>query len=58
MAQLKNLIVNGVTRLIGKVYASDSVESPSFIGDLTGTAQKTKTEAGSANVDQIGRAHV
>lgn len=45
MAQLKDLIVNGVGRFIGKVYASE------FVGKLTGnadTATKLTTNAGSA----------
>lgn len=40
MAQLSNLIVNGVTRLLSKLYVSDSVTAPNFIGKLTGTAAK------------------
>lgn len=40
MAQLSNLIVNGVTRLLSKLYVSDSVTAPNFIGKLTGTATK------------------
>lgn len=40
MAQLGNLIVNGVTRLLSKLYVSDSVTAPNFIGKLTGTAAK------------------
>lgn len=38
MAQLSNLIVNGVTRLLSKVYVSDSVTAPTFIGKLQGNA--------------------
>lgn len=51
MAQLGNLLVNGVTRLLSKLYVSDSVTAPSFIGKLTGnadTATKLTTSAGSA----------
>lgn len=40
MAQLGNLIVNGVSRLLSKLYVSDSVTAPNFIGKLTGTAAK------------------
>jgi hypothetical protein len=40
MAQLSNLIVNGVTRLLSKLYVSDSVTAPNFIGKLTGAAAK------------------
>jgi hypothetical protein len=51
MAQLGNLIVNGVSRLLSKLYVSDSVTAPSFIGKLTGnadTATKLTSSAGSA----------
>ena len=46
MANLKDLIVNGVARVIGKVYA------PEFVGKLTGnadTATQVKTVADSTN---------
>jgi hypothetical protein len=51
MAQLGNLTVNGVSRLLSKLYVSDSVTAPSFIGKLTGnadTATKLTSSAGSA----------
>ena len=51
MAQLGNLTVNGVSRLLSKLYVSDSVIAPSFIGKLTGnadTATKLTSSAGSA----------
>lgn len=51
MAQLGDLIVNGVSRLLSKLYVSDSVTAPSFIGKLTGnadTATKLTSSAGSA----------
>lgn len=51
MAQLSNLVVNGVSRLLSKLYVSDSVTAPSFIGKLTGnadTATKLTSSAGSA----------
>lgn len=51
MAQLGNLTVNGVSRLLSKLYVSDSVTAPTFIGKLTGnadTAMKLTTSAGSA----------
>ena len=46
MANLKDLIVNGVARVIGKVYA------PEFVGKLTGNAETatTATKLGTANV--------
>lgn len=51
MAQLGNLIVNGVSRLLSKLYVSDSVTAPNFIGKFTGnadTATKLTSSAGSA----------
>lgn len=51
MAQLGDLTVNGVSRLLSKLYVSDSVTAPSFIGKLTGnadTATKLTSSAGSA----------
>lgn len=51
MAQLSNLVVNGVSRLLSKLYVSDSVTAPSFIGKLIGnadTATKLTSSAGSA----------
>ena len=47
MAQLKDLIVNGVGRFIGKLYASE------FIGKLTGNAD-TATSATKAAQDESG----
>ena len=47
MAQLKDLIVNGVGRFIGKVYASE------FVGKLTGNAD-TATSATKATQDESG----
>ena len=46
MANLKDLIVNGVARVIGKVYA------PEFVGKLTGNAETatTATKLGTSNV--------
>lgn len=43
MANLKDLLVNGVARIIGKVYA------PEFVGKLTGNAD-TATKLGTATV--------
>lgn len=43
MANVKDLIVNGATRIIGKVYA------PEFVGKLAGNAD-TATKLGTANV--------
>lgn len=43
MANLKDLLVNGVARVIGKVYA------PEFVGKLTGNAD-TATKLGTATV--------
>lgn len=48
MANLKDLIVNGATRVIGKVYA------PEFVGKLTGNAD-TATSANSATNDSSGK---
>lgn len=48
MAQLGSLIVNGVTRLLSKLYVSDSVTAPTFIGALSGNAT-TATTASAAN---------
>lgn len=47
MAQIKDLIVNGVGRFIGKLYASE------FIGKLTGNAD-TATSATKAAQDESG----
>lgn len=48
MAQLSNLIVTGVSRLLSKLYVSDSVTAPTFIGKLQGNAD-TATKATSAD---------
>ena len=50
IAQLKDLIVNGMGRFIGKVYASE------FIGKLTGNADSanTATSATKATQDESG----
>lgn len=53
MAQLGNLIVNGVTRLLSKLYVSDSVTAPTFIGKLTGNADSaTKLSSSAGSVTQ------
>lgn len=36
MAQLSNLIVTGVARLLGKLYVNDTVTAPKFVGTLDG----------------------
>lgn len=36
MAQLSNLIVTGVSRLLGKLYVNDTVTAPKFVGNLEG----------------------
>ena len=36
MAQLSNLIVTGVSRLLGKLYVNDTVTAPKFVGTLDG----------------------
>ena len=38
MAQLGNLIVTGVVKILSKLYVSDSVTAPTFIGNLQGSA--------------------
>lgn len=48
MAQLSNLIVTGVSRLLSKLYVSDSVTAPTFIGKLQGNAD-TATNASKVN---------
>lgn len=48
MAQLSNLIVTGVSRLLSKLYVSDSVTAPTFIGKLQGNAS-TATNASKVN---------
>lgn len=47
MAQLKDLLVNSVAKFLSKVYVSDSVTAPTFIGKLQGNAD-TATKATSA----------
>ena len=49
MAQLGNLLVTGVSRLLSKLYVSDSVTAPTFIGKLQGNAD-TATKATSADL--------
>lgn len=44
MAQLKDLIVSGVTRCLGKLYASE------FVGKLTGTADRAISDNNGANI--------
>ena len=41
MAQLSNLIVTGVSKLLGKVHASDTVTAPTFVGNLVGNVDGT-----------------
>jgi len=48
MAILKNLIVNGVTRLLGDVYASK------FIGDLEGNAKTANSAAEASKATNDG----
>lgn len=50
MAQLGNLIVTGVSRLLSKLYVSDSVTAPTFIGKLQGNADSA-TKWGSLEND-------
>lgn len=45
MAQLKDLIVSGVSRFVGKVYASE------IIGNLTGTAARAIADRNGNNID-------
>lgn len=45
MAQLKELIVSGATRCVGKLYA------PEIIGDLTGTASKAIADQRNQTID-------
>lgn len=45
MAQLKELIVSGATRCVGKLYA------PEIIGNLTGTASKAITDQRNQTID-------
>ena len=50
MAQVKDLIVTGASRLLSKLYVSDAVTAPTFIGKLQGnadTATALTTSAGS-----------
>lgn len=41
MAQLKDLIVTGVSRLLGKLHVSDTVTAPTFVGNLVGNVDGT-----------------
>lgn len=41
MAQLSNLIVTGVSRLLGKLHVSDTVTAPTFVGNLVGNVDGT-----------------
>ena len=45
MAQLKDLIVSGATRCVGKLYA------PEIIGNLTGTASKAIADQRNQTID-------
>lgn len=52
MAQLKDLIVNGVAKIVSKLFVGESVTAPTFIGDLQGNANsatKLTTGYGSSN---------
>ena len=51
IAQLKDLIVNGVGRFIGKVYASE------FIGKLTGNADSANYATSAGNSDTLDGNH-
>ena len=52
MAQLGNLIVTGVAKLLSKLYVSDSVTAPTFIGKLQGNADTaTKVNGHTVNSD-------
>ncbi len=44
MAQLKDLIVSGVTRCLGKLYASE------LVGKLTGTADRAIADSNGDNI--------
>ena len=41
MAQLSNLIVTGVSRLLGKLHVNDTVTAPTFVGNLVGNVDGT-----------------
>lgn len=41
MAQLKDLIVTGVSRLLGKLHVNDTVTAPTFVGNLVGNVDGT-----------------
>ena len=45
MAQLKDLIVSGVTRCVGRLYA------PDIVGNLTGTASRAFADQNGAEID-------
>ena len=47
MANLKDLIVNGSARVIGKVYA------PEFVGNLTGNADTATKATGDKSGNEI-----
>ena len=47
MANLKDLIVNGAARVIGKVYA------PEFVGNLTGNADTATKATGDKSGNEI-----
>ena len=52
MAQLGNLIVTGVDKMLSKLYVSDSVTAPTFIGKLQGNADTaTKVNGHTVNSD-------
>lgn len=42
MAQLGNLLVNGVARFINNVSCNGSITAPTFIGKLQGKADSAK----------------
>lgn len=41
IAQLKDLIVTGVSRLLGKLHVNDTVTAPTFVGNLVGNVDGT-----------------
>lgn len=52
MAQISNLICNGVARILSKLYVNDSVTAPTFIGKLQGNADSaTKVNGHTVNAD-------
>lgn len=54
MAQLGNLLVTGVSRLLSKLYVNDSVTAPTFIGKLQGNADSA-TSSTKATQDSAGQ---